>query len=1445
MKKGIFNTVIVLLLALAVNAQTPVAEFTASIQEGCSPLAVAFTDRSTGDPKYWNWDFGNGQLSNQRNPTTTYSAPGTYTVTLVVRNQNGVNAITKTDYITIFPSPSVGLSANITTACLPAAIQFTGTANTSVGTITSYAWDFGDGNTSTEQNPSHIYGQTGYYSVSLTATSSNGCVGRAGAGRYIRMVSGIEAAFLNTPSPECRPPFNVAFTNESSGPGTLTYEWDFGNGSTSTDPNPVALFNTSGSYNVLLTTRSNFGCVDTVIKSVAVNAFTTDFTNPDTVCIEQAVSFQNASAPGVQSFSWDFGDGTGSSEVSPSKTFTTPGSYTVKLVNKFSSCSDSLLKTIVVTGKPVVDFTATNASGCQAPLVVDFQANVPSAVSWQWDFGDGNQGTGATAQHTYTAAGDQNVTLTITTASGCQNSATKNQFVRIVTPTVSISNSKPSGCAPLNNVTPVANVNAIDGVASYAWDLGNGVTSSSATPSTNYTTADSYTISVTITTNGGCTATNTSTVRVGTPPTDVDFSLTTAGDCISNEVNFTATATGANEWLWDFGDGTTSTEENPQHIYADTGRFDVTLTALNNGCPAAAVTKNDAVYKQAPVAKFGFRLDCVNRLSVAFGDTSITDASLTPLTYLWEFGDGQTSNAATPPPHTYATYGSYLARLTVTNGACSSVVERTIDVSPLDSTFSVSKNPLCRGERVTLTAQENAANVQSYSWSLNGGAPVSGVIPSLDTSFNALGNPTVRLTVTDQYGCVAGSTQTLTITGPNALFEPALLSACKNASITFNDQSTADANIASWAWDFGDGQTQTFTRSPFTHVYADTGLFVVKLKVTDNAGCIHEYISTDTIRITNPVAAFGTATPRFCPGLGLPFTDSSRGYNLTYAWNFGDNGTSTEQNPIHTYNEGQYSVTLTVTDGVGCSNAVTRTNYIDVRKPVAAFTVEDSTSTCRLLETKFHHTSQNYESLLWDFGDGFDSRLDQPVVRHFYDDFGNYTAKLYAKGYGGCVDSASYPINVYNPNTYTQINYTVPPSGYACNELTVNFSYTVPPNTKYYFYFGDGSVDSSGQKTLQHTYNYPGGYVPSVYMIDSSDCRSSVGGSTRIDIRGPVPAFNLDRRAFCDSGTVFATNYTISRSDDVVVSQVWDFGDGQTSTEKDPPPHTFSRPDSYPIVLSATTASGCTLSFTDTVKVPRTPQPVINISDLTCVNRPVIFDAALVHPDTAIVWSWNFGDGRTSAEQNNIIVYEKPGDYPISLAAANFLNCRGTAERPFTVAPLPVITPLPVTIPVGGQAVLPVTYSAGASTYSWTPPEGLSCTNCATPVASPQFTKTYTVTVTDSNTCVSSADITVTVLCTEENYFVPNTFSPNGDGMNDVFYPRGRGLARVQSMRIYNRWGQQVFERKNFMANDPSSGWNGRLGGQPLVPDVYVYIVEFVCDNAQIVPFKGNVTLIR
>lgn len=1441
MKKGILNIILILLLIQAVKAQTPVADFSGSVLAGCAPLRVNFKDLSTGDPKYWDWEFtdsgGFGQLSNLQNPGITFNQPGTYTVTLVVRNQNGVNAVTKTGYITVYPSPTVSLSADITTACLPASIQFTGTASTTVGTINEWSWDFGDGATSNQQNPQHTYTETGYYNVALTATSSNGCSRRVSRGRYIRMVSGIVADFVNTSPAECRPPFGIAFTNESSGPGQLTYTWDFGNGATSGSDNPVVSFAADGDYTVQLIAQSIYGCKDTVKKTVTVTTYAADFNSPDSSCLVEPVNFQNISVPGAGSLLWDFGDGTQSSETNPVKTYAAAGTYTVNLISNYAHCSDTVSKPIKITPKAPVDFTATNNLGCGTPLEVHFQNNTPGAVSWLWDFGDGTTSDQQNPVHTYTAVASYDVKLTVATANGCGNTVTKPRFVRVIPTTVKIITDIDGGCVNAVTVHPATEIRTVDAIASYLWDFGDGSTSPLENPTHTYTTTGVFPMKVTVTTADGCTVTATHTVRVGTPPSGADFTFDNTGNCVSDSVRFYGTANGANEWLWDFGDGESSIEQNPVHLYRDTGMVTVRLTPIHNGCPGPAVTKTNLFHKDAPVANFGFDVDCSNPLRVKFTDSSIVEPVLGNISYAWDFGDGQTSSDQNPPEHIFTSSGQYNVQLTVTNGSCTAVYIRRVDLFSVNADFTLPSGALCRNTQMMFNPVEDTSRIASYSWVVDGVAV--GDLPSFDTVFRSAGDRVLELTVMDKNGCSATETKTLQVKGATAQFTSSAAATCGSDAVSFTDASTSTSSIAGWLWDFGDDITQTFSAPPFAHQYADTGTYRVKLTVKDMDGCIDTFSLADPIKVSAPKALFGTAQTLFCPGASLAFTDSSRGVGLTYVWDFGDGKTSTAQNPSTVYDAGRYTVKLVVTDSEGCKDSLIKTDYIDVRTPVPVFDARDTSSICQLLEAKFFNRSQDYESFYWDFGDGTNSTLSDP--KHFYDVYGNYTVKLFVKGYGGCVDSAVGQVNVYDPTAFTRIDYTVPSS--VCNEIAVEFNIATPPGTRFQFAFGDGKIDSSGQTVLHHLYDYPNTYRPSVALVDSQDCRVSVPGLVAINVRGAVPAFNIDKKQFCDSGTIFVTNYTISN--EPVDSYVWDFGDAQTSPDRNPPAHVFSQPGLYPVSLTATTQSGCQRTFTDTVRVYRTPAPVIALDDITCINRSLAFNGLLAQPDTGISWNWNFGDGRTSVERNNIITYANPGNYQVTLTAANRFGCRDIATHALTVAPLPVISVQNVVIPVGSSIVMPVSYSNGVSSYTWTPPDGLNCTDCPTPLAKPKITTTYHVQVTDDNTCSNAADITVEVVCREENYFVPNTFSPNGDGMNDVFYPRGRGLARVQAMKIYNRWGQLVFEKRDFSANDPANGWNGKLGGQHLPPDVYVYMIEFVCENAQIVPMTGNVTLIR
>ncbi|OQP64677.1 hypothetical protein A3860_18115 [Niastella vici] len=1421
-----------------------VPDFSANVTSGCAPLSVTFRDQTTGNPKFWNWDFGNGTLSTAQSPSVLYSQPGTYTVTLVVRNADGTNGITKTNYITVFPSPTANFSANITTGCVPVNIQFTDLSTSTSGSIVSWQWDFGDGGTSTAQSPLHTYNNTGFYNVMLTVTSSTGCKNTNTAYRYIRIVSGVKAEFDNSKPVSCQAPYNITFVNNSSGPGNMTFQWDLGNGTTSTSSTPSTTYNATGTYNVTLTATSQFGCSGSITKPVTLNGPNTSIKAPDTVCQNAKVWFVNNSSVAPQKTVWDFGNGQQSINTNDSTVYPTPGNYTVKVFNTYSSCRDSAVKNIYVRPSPLVNFTASNTVSCKAPLNVTFQDASPAPiVKWVWDFGDGGIGTGPNPTHTYNSAGNFNVSILFTDNSGCEGKGSKPAVVTIEAPKVKITSVPAGGCIPYN-YTPAANVTAVDGVATYTWDFGDGtiITGTNPKPPHTYAATGKYTIKLTVTTNGGCTATDTKIdgVKTGTPPA-TNFSMSASDACASPGVSFTdLTPPPVDEWSWDFGDGGGSNIQNPTHEYLDSGTFIVKLTAFNNRCPFTST--GQTVHIKPPIAKFGYKINC-GSLTVPFSDSSRTDPSYGAISYSWDFGDGSPTSALTNPSHLYNAYGIYTVKLSVTNGTCTNTYTDIVKLIKELANFTV-PSPVCRNANFNISSTNTPQYINKYEWSIDGGPYKTGSA-TYTANIATSGAHSIGLVITDINGCTDTIVKNniVTVTGPVAKFTAASPGGCKNATVTFNDQSTTGAaTLTKWTFNFGDGKTQSFTSAPFSHIYTDTGEFRPQLTIQDAMGCIDTITLKDTIFISTPKPDFTSDYDTICPTSNVQFTDASVGKSLTYFWDFGNGGTSALKDPLYSYggNNATYTVKLVITDQGGCKDSVVRANYITTIKPVPAFDIEDTLTICPPIETQFTFLGSNYESFEWDFGDGSTSTLKNPS--HFYNAYGDYTPKLYVYGYGGCKDSVSNAtVHVVNPGAVTTLNYS--PLD-ACNELTVNFSVVTIPNIKFNLSFGDGTIDTSMATTYQHFYKSPAFYSPAINYTDKQGCIAGVGGPA-IKVIGADPFFAMDRKKFCDSGVVYFTNYTIGN--DPVVNRTWDFGDGTTSADVDPI-HQFQQPGTYTVSQSVTTQQGCSKTISDTIRVYRTPDPYIAGDSIGCLNATLNLLGMLTVPDTAIAWKWTLSNSNSLTTQNISLNFQSSGNYMVHLQATNLLGCSDTTSKNLYEPPIPTITVAndPV-IPVSTGITLPVTYGPEVVNWKWTPVKNLSCTDCPTPYANPKQTTTYTVQVKDQYGCTNKSDITVTVVCNGLNYFVPNTFSPNGDGVNDVFAPRGIGLTRVNSMRIFNRWGEMVFERMNFMANDrtPTGGWDGTYKGKPASADVYVYIIEFVCENSQIIPVKGNVALVR
>jgi gliding motility-associated-like protein len=1575
------------------------ADFSADTLTGCAPRVVAFTNLSSPAGATYEWYLGvNTNPIAIANPSAIYFNPGSYTVKLIARWPGGqVDSMVKTSYIRVFAPPDVNFSASDTAGCYPLRVNFQNLSAAVSGNITKYEWDFGDGTVSGDKDPFHIYTFQGNFSVTLKVTTSEGCTFSIVKTQYIKVSPGVTADFFAPISSACKPPVSLNFTNFSTGPGALTYQWNFGNGQTSTVKDPVGTFNTAGDYTVTLVATSNAGCRDTIRKPVNIPAgtITSSFDAPDTICIRQSVQFKNTSVPDPDSTFWSFGDGGTSLAYDPVKSYSTPGVYNVRLRNKFGTCIDTIVKPIVVVDTPKAVFTNSVAASCKPPFTVRFfDQSTGGPLTYFWDFGDGTSSTDRNPVKIYGSFGKFTVKLTVTNRNGCKSTITKAGLVNIARPVFSLRNLPDSGCVPFV-LNPIIDVVAVDTVQSYFWDFGNGTTSTSPTPSVTYNTPGNYTIKLRVTTKGGCTdSVVVRGIKAGLQGVAAAFSATPLAACAGESILFSDLSTGnPTGWLWEFGDGTVDQTKDPIHSYSDTGKFTITLTAYNQGCPSTVV-KTDYISIKGAIARFGYQIDCSNKRTMQFLDSSINAA-----TWFWDFGDGTTSTVKSPL-HTFPNEGEYNVSLTVTNDGCTFTKEMKILIVNEKAEYTINPGVVCRGSVATFTARQSVPDyaVGRYQWDFGNGVYVdSPRVSNFSYAGMANGTYTTRLKITDYNGCLDSTSQTITIGGPTATFGPDVTSGCKGLTVNFTDSSYGDGTVSiiNRIWDFGDGTIINTTNTSIQHVYTKPGTFNVKLKVIDAAGCVDSMVKRSLITTTEPKASFTTVNTETCPGRPVQFNNTSSINVNNFFWSFGDGNTSTLRSPAHIYTQvGLYTVKLRIRDRFGCEDSMIRVNYVNVDTPNASFTVSDSVGNCPPLQVEFKFTGKHAVKFFWDFGDGGTSELPEP--EHFYSIPGVFTAKLIVTSPGGCTDTAFKTITVFGPNG--TLSYS-PSTG--CTPLTVNFSVTTQNVAFIYYQFGDGELVKTTATTQSYTYTNPGFYPPSVLFEDSKGCKVPVLGKDTILVVSINPGFKTDAQLLCDRGLVQFTD--TSKSNGIINSWLWDFGDGQTSTAQNPL-HQYNGPGNYNVTLTVRTSNGCTESISKTSFIKIVGSPVTDITasaDSICINNRITFNGVLVQPDTsAIAWSWNFANGQTSNEQNPPSqLYSQAGNFTVQLITTNSSGCKDTVLHPVYIQPLPttnagldtaiclgqsiqlnatgansyvwspstflscttcpnptaspidtmmyyvtgsttfgcttrdsvmvtvigpskvvapaddslcagqsiqliasgtafyswspatglsnpnianptarpettttyVVTgsdrkgcfvttdevtisvfPFPVvdagrdtTIQVGFFTQLNATFSSDVQSILWSPSVGLSCTTCPKPVAAPTFNTTYSVTVTNNGGCQSTDAVTIYVVCNDGNIFMPNTFSPNGDGMNEIYYPRGRGINTIRSLRIFNRWGQLVFEKKNFNANDPSAGWDGTFKGTKLSPDVYVYMMDLSCENSSIITMKGDITLIR
>ncbi len=427
----------------------PTARFTVSTTGGEAPLEVEFEDDSAtltlllGDATVLlpitsrSWAFGDGFGSTEENPTHIYRRGGTYTVSLTATNWLGKDTVIKEDLITVTEeAPTAAFTADVTEGDAPLEVGFTDQSTPGTFDITAWSWDFGDGAASTAQNPTHTYDEGGVYTVSLTVTTSAGTDTLVEEDLITVTVQPPEARFTVNPN-SGEVPLTVQFTDLSI-PGSLpieSWDWDFGDGFTSTAQNPSHAYEDPGTYTVMLTVTNAAG-TNTRVKEDMVTTvlggpdarFTADVTYG---LVPLTVQFYDLSMPGsspLVSWVWDFGDGEGSTQQSPQHTYRSTGNFTVTLTVANEDATgegepelraDTETKTeyIVVVRGPSAKFSTAATAEAHTLDFTDISTPGTSPItSWSWDFGDGDFSSQQNPRHTFPAAGTYTVTLEVTTA---------------------------------------------------------------------------------------------------------------------------------------------------------------------------------------------------------------------------------------------------------------------------------------------------------------------------------------------------------------------------------------------------------------------------------------------------------------------------------------------------------------------------------------------------------------------------------------------------------------------------------------------------------------------------------------------------------------------------------------------------------------------------------------------------------------------------------------------------------------------------------------------------------------------------------------------------------------------------------------------------------------------------------------------------------------------
>ncbi len=1078
----------------------------------------------------------------------------------------------------------------------------------------------------------------------------------------------------------------------------------------------------------------------------------------------------------------------------------------------------------------------------------NYTGNGIATTTYLWNFNDPGSGASNTSAlqnptHLFSAPGFYTVSLVATLGACVSQPYVQSIFVS-PQPTSSFTITPPQCIGQPVTITYSGNASVN---ATYNWNFGTGIIISGSGQGpyqVQWNAAGNFPISLNVTI-GICTSTITNqNIQILALPTATINVTSPVCEGQNSLITYTGNGGGTATYNWDFDGGTivSGSGNSPHQVnWSVAGTYSVQLTVTKNGCSGTAVPQN-VVVNPIPTSTFSFNTDttCVGT-PVSVNYTGSAGASAT---YNWIFTGGIPANATgqSPPPVLWNSQGLKSVKLTVTENGCTSVqtINQMVVKPMLTSTFNAA-SPVCPMQNSTISYFGNAGIGATYNWTFNGGLIASGSGGGpYQISWPSAGVKTISLIVTEN-GCISDTTFHTVLVNQVPTSSFTVGTACEDANtvITYNGQLGFPYVFN---WNFGGGTIVNGSGAgPYDIMWNTAGTYTVTLTVTLN-GCV----STTTTQVTvlqSPTSSFIVQSPA-CAGGGTTVTyTGNANINAPFSWYFwggniisgGGAGPWILSYPL----PGSYNITLVVQD-FGCTSQMTSNTVLVNPIPVAEFTIVPSI--CEVINTPITYTGTMASNAIynWDFGGGIiSSGSGAGPYQIYWNTPGVHTVSL-AVTIDNCTSpTVFHTINVIDA-PLADFNTTSP----ICldKNSTITFNGSASGNAVFTWDFGVATVLSgTGTGPYVLSFSTPGFY-PVVLTITDNGCTAT--STQNISVNAvPTSSFTVTPVVACVNSPV-DVQYTGTGNN--TGSYNWNFDNGIIANGSGQGPYNIVFSDTGDYIISLSVNQALCTSDTNSISVHVNPLPVPAFSGaplFACDQLQTFFTN---NSTGATNYSWNFGDNSSDTTVNPTHDYSV-GLYAVTLTAFNQFGCSSVLTIPnyINVQPTPDVqfTSDPVAgldLALDENEFVFENLTQNGTSYLWTFGDGDSA-GIMHPTHIYSDTGIYFVTLIAYNDVGCSDSITQGpyIIVPGAFIFIPNAFTPNDDGRNDVFRIFGKTI-NTTSLQIFNRWGELVYSGDGY-----HQGWDGTFNGQKLNTGVYVYRAFITKNSGLTVTLQGDVTLIK